>query len=114
MDELSLSPDAGIGEEQVSASAPFVRALAVQRLEMIWRSCEPLINLSPDDLELGHRPDPRFIEAGIRVIDRLSALYGLLKPIAPVSQGPEDGQDVLRDKAERLIMELEERVANQE
>lgn len=114
MDELQLSPDAGIGEEQVSASAPFVRALAVQRLEMIWRACEPHINLSPDDLELGHRPDPRFVEAGIRVIDRLSGLYGLLKPIAPASSGPDEGRDELRSKAEALIMELEQRVANQE
>lgn len=114
MDELQLSPDAGIGEEQVSASAPFVRALAVQRLEMIWRACEPHINLSPDDLELGHRPDPRFVEAGIRVIDRLSGLYGLLKPIASVHAGPGEDREQLRDKAEQLILELEERVRNQE
>jgi hypothetical protein len=114
MDELQLSPDAGIGEEQVSSSAPFVRALAVQRLEMIWRACEPHINISPDDYELGHRPDPRFIESGIRVIDRLSGLYGLLKPIAAAPTAAGEDREQLRTRAEQLIMELEERVANQD
>jgi hypothetical protein len=73
---------AGIGEEQVAASAPLVRALAVQRLEMIWRACEPHIHMSQEDLDLGRKPDPRFIEAGIRVVDRLTSIYGLLKPQA--------------------------------
>jgi hypothetical protein len=70
---------AGISDEQVTQAAPMVRATVVQRLEMIWRACEPHIDPVPD--ELGPRkPDPRFVEAGIRVTDRLIALYGLLKP----------------------------------
>jgi len=70
----------GIREEDVADSAPMVRALVVQRLEMIWRSCEPHI-----DGLLG-KPDPRFIEAGIRVVDRLTALYGLTRPQQVMSE----------------------------
>jgi hypothetical protein len=75
-----VAGSSGIGEEEVAASAPMVRALVVQRLEMMWRSCEPHINPSQEQLELGIRQDPRYLEAGIRVVDRLTALYGLLKP----------------------------------
>ena len=75
-----VAGSSGIGEEEVAASAPMVRALVVQRLEMIWRSCEPHINPSPEQLDLGIRQDPRYIEAGIRVVDRLTTLYGLTKP----------------------------------
>lgn len=78
--ESGLVPGrAGINDEQVAEAAPMVRAMVVQRLEMIWRACEPHIDPPAD--ELGPRkPDPRFVEAGIRVTDRLIALYGLLKP----------------------------------
>lgn len=79
MDSELVPGRAGINDEQVSEAAPMVRAMVVQRLEMIWRACEPHIDPPPD--ELGPRkPDPRFVEAGIRVTDRLIALYGLLKP----------------------------------
>jgi hypothetical protein len=75
-----VAGSSGIGEEEVAASAPMVRALVVQRLEMIWRSCEPHINPSQEDMDLGIRQDPRYIDAGIRVVDRLTNLYGLTKP----------------------------------
>lgn len=81
-----VAGSAGIGEEEVAASAPMVRALVVQRLEMIWRSCEPHINPSQEQLELGIRQDPRYIEAGIRVVDRLTNLYGLTKPQHSMSE----------------------------
>ena len=62
--DLDLSTR-GIGDEQVSESAPLVRALVVQRLEQIWTVCEPHVTG-----DMG-KPDPRFIEAGIRVLDRM-------------------------------------------
>jgi hypothetical protein len=101
--------EAGINEEQVAESAPLVRAMVVQRLEMIWRACEPHI-LPPDD-DLGPRkPDPRFVEAGIRVTDRLINLYGLLKS----SQGPADAEEVAGDAqvlaAQQKLAELEAKI----
>ena len=96
---------AGIGEEQVADSAPLVRALVVQRLEQVWRACEPHINPDPTDLELGFRRDPRYIEAGIRVLDRLTAIYGLLKP-HQVQADPDAGSSL--EQRGQLIKELEE------
>lgn len=101
---------AGINEEQVAEAAPAVRALVVQRLEMVWRSCEPHINPSQEDLDDGFRRDPRYIEAGIRVLDRLTAIYGLTKP-NQVQADPDAGssQDQ-RAAVAKLVAELEQRV----
>jgi hypothetical protein len=78
---------AGISDEQVAESAPMVRALVVSRLEMIWRACEPyILPVEVEDGDLPRRPDPRYVEAGIRVNDRLIALYGLLKPQVSADQ----------------------------
>jgi hypothetical protein len=109
MNEIELG-SAGITEEDISRSAPLVRALAVQRLELIWRNCEPHIDLSPDDLELGRKPDPRFIEAGIRVVDRLTALYGLLKPVASGEGVTNEGIEATRQNAITAIEALEAKI----
>jgi hypothetical protein len=104
-DGVMVPGEAGINEEQVADSAPFVRALVIQRLEQVWRACAPHINPDEAALELGFRRDPRYIEAGIRVLDRLTAIYGLLKPHQ--TQGdPDAGTSV--DQRAQLVRELEE------
>ena len=74
----------GIGDEQLVSNAPLVRALVVERLEMLWRTCQPFIDGSAG------RPDPRFVESGIRVLDRLMRLYRLDTP----AQGAEKALDL--------------------
>lgn len=110
MTQLPIQSGAGIGEEEVATSAPFVRALAVQRLEQIWAACEPHILVSREDRELGVRPDPRFVEAGIRVIDRLGAIYGLLRPLRGSEATVLEGQEELRAAAAEQIRQLEQKM----
>jgi hypothetical protein len=64
----------GIREEELHESSPLVRALVVERLEMIWRACQPHINQDAG------KPDPRFIEAGIRTLKELIRVYRLDQP----------------------------------
>lgn len=98
------APSIGIGEEHIAASAPMVRALVVQRLETMWRVCEPHIDGQ------GGKPDPRFIEAGIRIVDRLSKLYRLDAPQPPDNE-PDPGSVVdSRELAARGLQELEIKV----
>lgn len=99
---------AGIDEEQVADSAPMVRALIVQRLEQVWRACEPHINPSPEVLESGFRRDPRYIEAGLRVLDRLALIYLRLPRSGPqnLGEGPEELQEA-QDKAMLALDRLE-------
>jgi hypothetical protein len=111
MDDGVLIPGThGIGDEEVAQSAPMVRALVVSRLEMIWRACEPhILPPPPEPGELPRRPDPRFVEAGIRVNDRLIALYGLLKTNPSLDKGEDTAQaDV--DAALVSLRALEERL----
>ena len=102
---MELSKVAGIGEEQLHESAPLVRALVVQRLEMMWRACEPHIDASAG------KPDPRFIEAGIRVVDRLTKLYRLDDP-ARIEQDQEPGTRISeRELVKAQVAELESRLS---
>lgn len=95
----------GIRDEDLSDSAPLVRALAVQRLEQIWRACEPQI------LGVAGKPDPRFIEAGIRVVDRLARLYRLDQPV-PSSLEQDTDKVSVADLVSSGLMELEARMAD--
>ena len=103
---------AGITDEQVAASSPMVRALVVSRLELMWRACEP--HILPEDDDLGPRkPDPRFVEAGIRITDRLIALYQLLKPAASEEEAETSTKDLV-EAAVAAATELEARVRGPE
>lgn len=102
---LPVTTSIGIGEEQISQDAAFVRGLVVQRLELMWRTCEPFITA-----EAG-KPDPRFIEAGIRVTDRLTKLYRLDSPAAGTNEPVSGGQEAARELVRGQIGELEARMA---
>lgn len=105
--ELTPGPSRGIRDEELTESAPLVRALVVERLEQIWRNCEPHIE------RVEGRPDPRFIEAGIRVLDRLSRLYRLDQPVS----GTLESDQSLIPAAElvsRRLAELEEKMREAE
>lgn len=96
---------AGIDDEQVADSAPMVRALIVQRLEQVWRACDPHINPTQDALEAGFRRDPRYIEAGLRVLDRLALIYLKLPRNNPQNLG--EGQEELVAAQEKAMLALD-------
>ena len=96
------------GKAGIDDSAPMVRALIVQRLEQVWRACDPHINPTQDQLEAGFRRDPRYIEAGLRVLDRLALIYLRLPRTGPqnLGEGPEELQ-AAQDKAMLALDRLE-------
>jgi len=72
-----------ISEEQLTEDGPRVRALIVQRLELVWARCEQRIR---DDMD-GTRPiDPRFLEIALRAEKDLALHYRLSKVPAPVEE----------------------------
>jgi len=103
--ELSVTPDMGIGEEELARSTPMVRALVLQRLELMWRTCEPFINADAG------KPDPRFIEAGIRVVDRLTKLYRLDSPVHGANEPDSVTRVDVRELVRAQVGELEARMA---
>jgi hypothetical protein len=72
-----------ITEEQVTEDSARVRALLVQRLELVWNPIETRIRADMD----GSRPvDPRFLEIGLRTCKDLALLYRLSKIPTPVEE----------------------------
>lgn len=76
--DLDLSGPRQIGDEELADAAPRVRALVLERLEQVWATCAPHVDGTL--ARAGERVDPRFVEAGIRVLDRLAKLYRLDSP----------------------------------
>lgn len=104
--ELDLT-GRGIGDTEIHDSAPLVRALLVQRLEQLWRSLEPYV-----DGELS-KPDPRFLEAGIRVLDRLERIYRLTQPV-PQSQENQGDLIPVAELVQQELAALEARIQGTE
>jgi hypothetical protein len=72
-----------INEDQLTEDGPRVRALIIQRLELMWNRCEQRIR---DDMN-GTRPiDPRFLEIGLRAVKDLALHYRLNKIPVPVEE----------------------------
>ena len=101
---IMLPAGAGIDEEILAASAPQVRALLVQRLELVWRACEPQYT-DPDV-----KPDPRYIEAAIRGVDRYQKLYRLDHPQPAENRGTQPSQVSARDQLKTDLLALEARL----
>ena len=102
MRQIESGNDYGLGEDQLSESAPFVRALLVQRLEQIWSVCEPHVTGE-------QKADPRFVEAGIRVLDRLAKVFRLDQPVSGGQDEREQDPEILRAAARGQLAELEAR-----
>lgn len=103
MNELEAT-EYGIGEEEVAGSAAMVRALLVQRLEQIWSVCSPHVT---GDV----KPDPRFIEAGIRVLDRLAKLYRLDSPLSAAVATDTDPHRSALSAAVEQVAQMEARMS---
>jgi hypothetical protein len=107
MKQLDPSPPV-IDEASLQDAAAHVRGLVARRLETVWQSCAP--HLQPVQLDDGtwSKPDPRFLEAGIRVLDRMMRLYRLDAPgvRSPDEVTPADAVVLL----ESALRELEARL----
>jgi hypothetical protein len=99
-----LTPTGGIYEDDVIEAQPRVRAQTIRRLELIWEACAP--HITGD----GGKPDPRFIEAGIRCLDREIKLYRLDQPHVAGSTAPTPSVEAQRQAAIAAVVELEARM----
>lgn len=111
MEQFQLEPGRGISDENVAESAAFVRALVVARLEQAWRACDPHIQVQRNpETGLIMRPDPRFIEAGIRILDRLSTLYRLTNPQMVSTDTYQDTRAGIEESARNALESMESRL----
>jgi len=81
MEALSDGSVPVLTDEDIANLAPHVRAEVLRRLERAWSACEPHLSVQRNpDTGLVMRPDVRFVEAGIRICDRLALLFRLSVP----------------------------------
>lgn len=103
MTDLTTRPEA-IYEDDLIDAGPRVRAQTIRRLEMIWEACQG--HISGDE----GKPDPRFIEAGIRCLDREIKLYRLDQPQPIGSGAATPTQEAQRAAIKAQVAELEQRL----
>lgn len=98
-------------DTDISRDQARMRALIAVRLERVWAACEPHLEplVDPDTGERIGRADPRFVEAGLRVLRDLGRLYRVEQP---VPQDPEAGKVPVevRELVARRLEELEARM----
>lgn len=99
-----MERDLAVYEDDITEAAPRVRAQTLLRLEQIWEACQP--HITGD----GGKPDPRFIEAGIRCLDREIKLYRLDQPQPTANTAATPTQDAVREALRAQIGELETRL----
>ena len=93
-------------EEQVQEQQPAIRGQLINRLEWLWRATSAEIERG----ELEQRLDPRFVELGMRTLDRIMKLYRLLDTPKAGIEEPEDETVVTlrqRQQVEQQLRELE-------
>lgn len=100
--------DIAVYEDDITEAAPRVRAQTLMRLEQIWEACQPHITG-----DMG-KPDPRFIDAGIRCLDREIKLYRLDQPTVTASTAATPTQDAVRAALRAQVAELESRLPGKE
>lgn len=100
MDNRTLA----IYEDDITEAGPRVRAQTLMRLEMIWEACQPHINGD------GGKPDPRFIEAGMRCLREEIKLYRLDQPQVTASTSATPTQEAVRAAFRDQVRELETRL----
>lgn len=110
MRELGPGGMPEITEDNLVEAQPRVRALLMQRYELMWAVVEARIKDDRDEI----RPlDPRLLEIGKGILKEESALYRLGRP-APVAEEDPDAELTVLDRRELVAASLDELAAKRE
>lgn len=108
--DLILTDTISISDTDLAKDQGRMRALIALRLEALWAGCAPFIEARTDpESGIVLKPDPRFLETGLRVLRDLGRLY---RVDAPASQDPGAAQVPVSDRVivARQLQELEDKI----
>lgn len=106
--DLERRSEPRISDTDISDGAPRVRALVANRLETLWRAAERgFVDTGDPDW----RPDIRAIEAGIKILRNLGAVYRLDLPAGTPAEAVQGVSVPLRDLVASQLQALEARIA---
>jgi hypothetical protein len=98
-----------VASADLDARRPENRALVLSRLEMLWRACEPHVT-GVDAQGKPMFPDYRYVDLGMRIMDRLVRVLEVLKPDPPEQETVIEGRDPHAVKASRDLDAIEARL----
>lgn len=96
-------------DTEMASRRPELRAMALSRMEMLWRACEPHVT-GLDAKGNPFYPDYRYVDLAMRIMDRQIRLLGVLKPDEPEQETVVQGRDPNAVKASRDLDEIETRL----
>lgn len=88
----SEPPPRELTEADLVIQQPGVRAKLLVRLEDLYAWCE-------DGMAAGERPDPRFAELAVRILDREAKIFRLDRPPQETGDEVDERTDVMNQRA---------------
>lgn len=105
--DIDLTQMPRLDDEELSTKAPFIRAQVAMRYEQLWHAALPGIMNTQSDPDW--RPDPRYVEAGIRILRNMAHLYRLDEPAAREREEVAGTRTPVIDMVESALTALEAR-----
>jgi hypothetical protein len=96
-------------DTEMASRRPELRAMALSRLEMLWRACEPHVT-GVDAEGKPFYPDYRYVDLGMRIMDRQIRLLKVLAADPVEAETVVDGRDPNAVKASRDLDAIEARL----
>lgn len=96
-------------DQEMASRRPELRAMALSRLEMLWRACEPHVT-GLDAQGEPMFPDYRYVDLGMRIMDRQIRLLRVLAADPPEPDKVVEGRDPNAVKASRDLDAIEARL----
>lgn len=106
--DIDLTQLPRLDDEELSQKAPQIRAQVAMRYEQLWHAALPGILNTEGDPDW--RPDPRMLEAGVRILRNMAHLYRLDSPAAREREEVAGVRTPLIDLVESTLIELEARM----
>lgn len=95
-------PRSELTDAQVAKASSLVRGLVAQRLELLWQQVERAVLEAQEE---GDRVDPRLIQQGVGVLDRMARVWRLDERVPDEPEKDEAGKR--RQLVDRALAELE-------
>lgn len=96
-------------DQELGSRRPELRALILGRLEMLWAACEPHVR-GVDAEGNPFFPDYRYVDLGMRIMDREVRLLKVLVADEPEVETVAEGRDPNAVKASRDLDAIEARL----
>lgn len=106
--DIDLNQLPRLDDEELSTKAPQIRAQVAMRYEQLWHAALPGIMNTQGDPDW--RPDPRMLEAGVRILRNMAHLYRLDEPAQREREEVAGTQTTIIDLVESSLRELEARM----